>query len=67
MSLSGRTVSRALKNNSKNNQTKGRDKGESCQKSALKEFGRNANPYKMRGQNLKKYQDYCAHVDSMNK
>lgn len=67
MSLSGRTISRALKGNSKGNQTKGTDKGPSCQKSELKEFGRNANPYKLHGYGFNRYMNYCRHVDSLNK
>lgn len=67
MSLSGRTISRALKSSSKANRTPGKDKGDSCQKSSLKEFGRNAKPYKMHGQDLQRYKNYCKHVDSLNK
>lgn len=67
MSLSGRTISRALKAHSRASQTSGKDKGITCTKSALKEFGRHANPYKLSGDRFNTYLRYCQLTNGMNK
>lgn len=67
MSLSGRTISRALSAHSRGSQTPGKDKGPTCTKSALKEFGRRANPYKLHGHRTHLYTEYCTLTSGMNK
>jgi hypothetical protein len=48
-------------------QTPGKDKGGSCVKNDLKTWGIRANPYKMRGGDLEKYDRYCAMTNGLNK
>lgn len=64
------TSSRRLSAKSKSHrpsQTPGKDKGETCTKSPLKEWGRKINPYKLSSRDLKIYERYVAHTNNMNK
>lgn len=66
MTTSSRRLSQRSRK-SRPSQTPGKDKIESCQKSELKEFGRTANPSKLRGSGLERYAAYCRVVDLMNR
>jgi hypothetical protein len=66
MSTSSRRLSQMMRE-SRPSQTKGKEKGGSCVKSDLKEFGRSANPYKLSGDKLNRYREYCSHTDGLNK
>ncbi len=68
MTTSSRSIARKRRVavGKKPSQTPGRSKNEWCQKSELKEFGRKANPYKLRGQPAIRYRHYAAAVDSIN-
>jgi hypothetical protein len=64
-----RTTSRRLGKASikPKSQTKGKEKGDKCQKSELKSWGMKANPYKLAGAELDRYERYRAVTNSMNK
>jgi hypothetical protein len=63
-----RTTSRRLGRATKTtSQTKGKEKGERCQKSALKTWGMFANPYKLTGGDRDKYETYRNVTNAMNK
>jgi hypothetical protein len=49
---------------SKPSHTSGKSKGGQCVKSALRTFGMNANPYKLKGAAANRYIKYCREVDS---
>lgn len=66
MSTSSRRLAAKARNN-RPSHTPGKTKAESCQRSPLKTFGMNANPYKLKGAAAQRYEVYCKHVDAMNK
>lgn len=68
MTTTSRSLSRKLRaaKGKKPSQTPGRQKNEWCQKSDLKEFGRNANPSKLGKGGRDRYAAYCAIVDKAN-
>lgn len=64
MTTTSRGISRRAKAH-RGSQTPGKDKGESCQKSPLKEWGRRVNPYKLGVRGLKIYKTYCDLTDTL--
>lgn len=50
----------------KASRTPGKLKGASCNKSPLKTWGMNANPYKLKGGDLERYSKYCQETWAMN-
>lgn len=63
-----RTTSRRLGKGTKTrSQTKGKEKGGNCAKSELKTWGATANPYKLSGGDVGKYQKYCAMTSGINR
>jgi hypothetical protein len=63
-----RTTSRRVgKTGKTTSQTRGKDKNESCQKTDLKTWGMNANPYKLSGGDVSKYEAYCQQTNAMNR
>ena len=66
MTTTSRGISQRLKH-ARTSHTPGKQKGESCQKSPLKTFGQNANPYKLTGAKASQFVDYSNAVRSMNK
>lgn len=65
MTTTSRRLSRRVKKVSSH--TPGRQKGENCQRTALKIFGAKANPYKLKGAAAKRFVDYSALVRGLNK
>lgn len=63
-----RTTSRSLGKSVKaKSQTRGKEKGGNCARSELKTWGMNANPYKLAGGDLDRYNKYCALTTGLNK
>lgn len=66
MSTSSRRLMAGFKTG-KPSRTPGKDKGGSCVKTDLKTWGAQANPYKLRGGALHKYEKYKEVTSAMNK
>lgn len=67
MTCMSRGISKMMKANARPSQTPGKDKGGSCVKSDLKTWGITANPYKLHGGDLSRYDKYRELTSSMNK
>jgi len=64
MATTSRRLGKSVKARS---QTRGKEKGGSCAKEELKTWGIRANPYKLRGGELNKYNKYCDMTSALNK
>lgn len=63
-----RTTSRRVgKVTRTSSQTRGKEKGGNCVREELKTWGMRANPYKLRGGELSRYEKYCQMTSGMNK
>lgn len=66
MTTTSRRLSLKLKQH-KASHTAGREKGGNCAKTELKTWGARANPYKLKGGDIKKFNEYSEVVRGLNK